>query len=84
MSHVYLLHFDPSFKHAQHYAGYTTRDDVSDRVAEHIAGRGARIVRLAIASGCTIRLARVWRDVPRKHEMKIKGRSLRPLCPLCK
>lgn len=83
MSHVYLLHFEPSFKHAKHYVGYTTRDDVNDRVAEHLSGRGARLVRLAAAASCEVTLARIWRDVPRKFELKIKGRSVRPRCPIC-
>lgn len=83
MSHVYLLHFDPPFRHAGHYVGYTSRDDVGERFAEHASGRGARMVKFAVAAGCQIKLARIWRDVPRKHELKIKGRSVRPLCPLC-
>lgn len=84
MSHVYLLHLEPEFGHAGHYTGYTTRDDVEERVAEHASGRGAVMLRHAVAAGCEIRLARVWRDVPRKHENKIKGRSVRPLCPICR
>jgi predicted GIY-YIG superfamily endonuclease len=83
LSHVYLLHFDPPFGHAGHYVGYTTRDNIGDRVAEHTSGRGARMCRLAVAAGCEIKLARVWRDVPRKHELKIKGRSVKPRCPIC-
>jgi hypothetical protein len=84
MSHVYLLHFDPPFKHAQHYVGYTGRDEVASRVFEHQTGQGAVLTRHAVRAGCTVVLARTWPDVPRKFELKIKGRSLKPLCPICK
>lgn len=83
MSHVYLLHIEPAFGHARHYTGYTTRDDVTERVAEHVAGKGAVMLRHATAAGCAVTLVRVWRDVPRKFENSIKGRSVRPLCPVC-
>lgn len=83
MSHVYLLHIEPAFGHAGHYTGYTTRDDVTERVAEHLAGKGAVMLRHAVAAGHQVTLARLWRDVPRKFENSIKGRSVRPLCPVC-
>ena len=39
---VYLLHFDQPYKHARHYVGWTARN-VRCRLAEHAAGRGARL-----------------------------------------
>lgn len=83
MTHIYLLHFDPPYRHAGHYLGVTNRDDVTARVAEHVAGHGANLCRVARRAGSRILLARTWRDVPRRHENRLKGRSLRPLCPLC-
>ena len=83
MSNVYLLHFSPRYRHAGHYAGYTTRDDVAERVEEHLAGRGAVLVRAAVAAGCSVTIARVWHDVPRRFELKIKGRGQAEYCPLC-
>jgi predicted GIY-YIG superfamily endonuclease len=83
VSHVYLIHLEPAFGHARHYVGYTTRDDVNERVEEHRGGRGANMLRHAVAAGVELKLVRVWRDVPRKTENKIKGRSVRPLCPEC-
>lgn len=82
-SNVYLIHIEPAFKHAGHYIGYTTRDNVGERLAEHVAGRGAVLCRAAVGAGSTLTIARVWRGVPRKFEMKLKGRSARPLCPIC-
>lgn len=84
MGKLYLIHLDPPFKHAAHYLGYTSRADVEDRVAEHRAGRGANMLRHAVASGSSLTIARVWMGKTRKNERSLKGRSLRPLCPHCK
>lgn len=83
MTCVYLLHFQPAFRHAQHYAGYTGRGEAEARLAEHRSGRGAVITKHAVQAGCELTLARTWEDVPRKFETWIKGRSLKPLCPIC-
>lgn len=57
---IYILHFDPPFKHAGHYVGYTADTDVSRRVREHLEQRGRRpskLVRAALAAGCVVKLA---------------------------
>ena len=82
-SNIYLLHFTPPFRHAGHYLGYTSRDDVQERVAEHLAGRGAVLVKHAVAAGCEVLIAKIWTGVKKKTEKKIKGRGLRVYCPLC-
>lgn len=82
MSNVYLIHFDKPFGHAQHYAGYS-KDDVLRRFEEHRTGRGARLCAKAVQAGIQLQLARVWANVERKFELKIKGRGLRSICPLC-
>ena len=38
----YLLHFDPPYKHARHYVGYTEHLDV--RVEQHRNGTGANLL----------------------------------------
>lgn len=92
---VYLLHFDPPFKHARHYAGFTTLDP-DDRRLRHMAGRGARLVEAAVAAGCQVTIVRLWPDVEQGFERTVKGsyadgarggrmhnRSLTRLCPAC-
>lgn len=83
MSNVYLIHFSKPFGHAQHYAGVTNRDDIFERFDEHRAGRGARLCAKAVQAGIQLQLARVWANVERKFELKIKGRGLRAICPMC-
>jgi predicted GIY-YIG superfamily endonuclease len=80
---VYLLHFEPSYKHARHYTGYA--DDVAPRVYAHLHGKGARLTQVATEAGCTLLLVRVWEDGDRKLERKLKQRhGSAPLCPICR
>lgn len=78
---MYLLHFDQPYKHARHYTGWT--NDLDARLAEHRAGRGARLMAVVEQAGIGWRLARTW-DGPRARERQLKrtgGASRR--CPLC-
>ena len=84
---VYLLHFNPPYKHARHYLGYVNggQEAVQARLDTHRRGRGARLVAVAFAAGCEIELARVWLDGDRKFERLLKKRRNVPrLCPTCR
>lgn len=95
MKGVYLLHFEPRYKHAGHYLGYA--DDIGRRVFEHeISGSGAKLPDAARRAGVNMYLARVFPGADRKLERKLKGRQLRDdgtksahtgslarLCPIC-
>ncbi|MFI6907340.1 hypothetical protein ACIBKY_39200 [Nonomuraea sp. NPDC050394] len=78
---VYLLHFAHPYKHARHYIGWT--GDLDARLAEHQAGRGARLLAVVKAAGITWTLARTWNG-PRSRERALKrqGGASR-CCPLC-
>lgn len=78
---VYLLHFHPRYKHARHYLGYTK--NIAARIEEHQRGAGARLTQVAVASGTTLELVRLWKG-NRKIERLLKHRKNAPLlCPLC-
>ena len=86
---VYLLHFDrpygppgaPVGSTASHYIG--SADDVPRRLAEHEAGRGARLIAVITASGIGFSLARTW-EGGRARERKIKAQGgASRCCPLC-
>jgi predicted GIY-YIG superfamily endonuclease len=82
---IYLLHFEPRFKHAGHYLGVTRNGrDVAARFKEHLEGKGAVLTRYAKKAGCEISLARVWFNQEFASERRMKGRSLAPLCPMCR
>lgn len=81
---VYLLHFSaPVSGRFSHYIGKTERP-VDVRVAEHRAGRGARLTRRAVRDGIEFVLARVWERVHPDFERELKRRgSTRRNCPVC-
>lgn len=78
---VYLLHLDRPYRHARHYLGSSR--DVPARLAEHQAGRGARLMQVIREAGIGFVLARLW-EGGREQERKLKRRrgSVR-LCPIC-
>lgn len=80
---VYLLHFDKPYHHAKHYIGYAV--NVEERIADHAAGRGARLMAVINEAGITFQVARVWEGANRRFERKLKRRKNAPrLCPICK
>lgn len=80
---IYLLHFDEPYVHARHYLGWTAGDDVAARLAEHAAGRGARLLAVVASAGIGWRLARTWPGTrARERQLKRKGGMSRR-CPLC-
>lgn len=80
---IYLIHFDPAYKHAKHYLGFAR--NLESRIQAHLLGRGARLTQVARDAGCTLLLVRIWEGADRKMERKFKNRSHVPrLCPICK
>lgn len=80
---VYLLHFDRpiSPKHTcQHYIG--SAEDLETRIAEHRAGRGARLTQVAAQRGIQFTVVRTWPG-GRTLERKLKDQHGRRLCPIC-
>ncbi|WP_433562312.1 hypothetical protein ACQP1O_33175 [Nocardia sp. CA-151230] len=77
---VYLLHFEHPFRHARHYTGWTT--DLDARLAEHKAGRGARLLEV-LRNGIGWKLARTWSGTRgRERQLKREGGASRR-CPKC-
>jgi hypothetical protein len=56
---VYVLDFEPAYKHAGHYVGWT-EGDVCERVAVHLQGRGSPLIRAAVAAGVDMQLAATY------------------------
>jgi hypothetical protein len=79
---TYLIHFARPFKHARHYKGWTDRP-VQERFADHIAGRGALLTRLATQAGIPMTLARVWPNTTKDREDAIKRSGGKRMCPEC-
>jgi hypothetical protein len=87
---VYLLHFDRPYGPgggangrgtARHYVGWAR--NVKRRLAEHEAGRGARLLTVVKAAGIGWQLARMWPGSrARERQIKRQGGHARH-CPLC-
>ena len=78
---VYLIHFDRPYKHARHYVGQTK--NVKRRLAEHAAGRGARLLAVVQQAGIGWQVARLWPGgAARERQLKAQGGHARK-CPLC-
>lgn len=79
---VYLLHFDPPYRHAGHYLGWS--DDMERRTAHHLAGRGHNpLVDAALAAGSVVTVARTWPGADRSFESRLKRHGKTRVCPLC-
>lgn len=74
---VYQLRFEPPFKHASGYLGWTA-GDVDQRIAAHVSGHGAAIVRAAVDAGCHVFLVRIWTHVDRHFERQLKDNRNAP------
>lgn len=70
---IYVLHFSRPYRHAKHYVGWTDRP-IEERLAEHRAGRGARLCAVVCAVGIELLLSHT---VPgtRDDERKLKKRG---------
>jgi predicted GIY-YIG superfamily endonuclease len=54
---VYLAHFSTALHHARHYLGFCT--DLAQRMAQHRAGSGARLMAVIRDAGIEWKLVRV-------------------------
>ena len=78
---VYLIHFNQPFRHAAHYLGFT--DNLPHRIAQHRAGRGARLLEVISAYGIEFAVVRTWQG-DRRLERRLKNWHSGPrLCPVC-
>lgn len=79
---VYLLHFERPYRHAKHYTGWT--QDLPARLAEHAAGRGARLLEVVSGAGITWTLARTWSGGRKLERSKKRQGGAARHCPICK
>ena len=87
---VYTLHFDPpyrpsadapAYKTAGHYTGWAA--GLESRLAEHEAGRGARLTQVQLDAGGSWRLASAEPGT-RSRERQLKRHSAGRRCQICK
>lgn len=79
---VYLIHFSVPYRHARHYTGWTT--DLEYRVSEHRKGKGSRLLQVCLSNHIEWEISRVWWDVPREKERRVKRQRKSQCCLLCR
>ena len=80
---VYLLHIEPAYHHARHYAGWTVDADPARRIAEHLAGQGSPLVRAAVAAGRAVDPV-LSMSSDRGLERRWHNRHGTRVCPRCR
>ena len=76
---IYMLHFDRPYRHARHYVGWTA--DLLDRLDQHAAGHGARLVAVIWHAGIGFTLIRICEGT-RAHRTRHQERGRRgPVLP---
>ncbi|MHB1835368.1 MAG: endonuclease [Solirubrobacteraceae bacterium] len=78
---VYLLHFARPYRHARHYTGWAA--DLESRLAEHRAGRCARLLTVINQAGIDWTLGRTWSGTRTREQLKRQGGASRR-CPICR
>ncbi len=68
--------------HASHYIGWAV--DHLDRDKVHRTGNGCAMLRWCVANGVDFHVTRVWENVTRDFERKLKRfKNAKKLCPDC-
>jgi hypothetical protein len=80
---VYLAHFSSNLHHARHYLGFCT--DLAQRMAQHRAGTGARLMEVLKQAGIGWKLVKVLPgDRGLERRLKRQKNTPRRLCPVCR
>lgn len=84
MGTIYLLHFSQPYHHAKHYCGWTHNGKLAERLDDHRAGRGAKLMAVISEAGIDFEVAATWAGT-RSDERHIKNRGgLARVCPICR
>jgi len=80
---VYVLHFEPAYKHAQHYVGWTA-GEVTERIGVHLQGRGSPLVHAAVEAGVDVQLAATYEGT-RYLQRRLKSwHNTGRFCAICR
>lgn len=80
---VYVLHFEPAFRHARHYIGFAV--NAEKRIRQHRLGlsKCGKLPAAAVAAGCELQVAAIAPG-SRWYERWLKNRgSAARVCPIC-
>jgi len=86
---LYLLHFDPPYRHARHYLGYAVGTgrgrEYADTQARCVLLGAHELVMAAQANMVGIEVADVWVGEGRATQRRMRANgSLSRFCPICR
>ena len=81
---VYVLHFEPAYKHARHYIGWTASTDITDRLNIHLQGRGSPLIRAAVSAGVEIQLAETYQGTRYLGRRLKRRHKTSQFCAICR
>jgi len=81
---VYVLHFEPAYKHARHYIGWTAGDDITARLSTHLQGRGSPLIRAAIGAGTDVQLAATYPGTRYLQRRLKRWHNTGQFCAICR
>lgn len=80
---LYILCIQPAYFHAKHYVGFTPGNP-SERINTHLARKGSPLIRAALNSGHSVKVAFIDEGT-RDDERRIKnGKNSCRFCPFCR
>ena len=77
---VYILHFEPAYRHARHYVGWTA-GDVDARLATHLQGAG---LRAAVRAGVDVQLVATYQGSRHLERRLKRWHNTGQFCPACR
>lgn len=84
--HIYLVHFERPYRHAQHYLGWTR--ELRQRFYRHVSTapqrRGSALMRAVVGAGIAFKVVRVWPGDRAEERRWHDGGHLRRRCPICR
>src|SRR6185437_732275 len=81
---IYIIHFDSPYYHARHYIGFCAEGNLEQRLAQHRAGCGSRLMLAVELAGTDWTLA-LTHPSDRNFERRLKRSHNTPrFCPLCR
>lgn len=79
---IYVAHFEPAYRHARHYIGWTV--DPDGRWGTHLSGHGSPLIRAAVAAGCAITFHVVAHGTRSDERRLHRERHAARHCPVCR
>jgi hypothetical protein len=86
MGHIYVVHFERPYRHAQHYVGWTTnlRQRFYRHTAESPLRRGSALMRAVVLAGIAFKVVATWPGTRTQERQIHRHHHANRHCPVCR